>query len=151
VIQPVAAVAVALGGAVLALLPGQIPGAGLAAIGDMTSPAFFPILAALLVLAAGAALLLRPAAPVPAEADAEDAGGIGKPLIFAAMMIGGALLTPVLGGLLTLFLLMCGAAAIAGARRPVPTLLVAACGVLVVHLLFERTLKVLLPPGLLFG
>lgn len=148
-IQPVAVVALALGGAVLALLPGQIPGAGLAAIGDMTSPAFFPILAALLVLASGIALLPRPAAAE--AADAEETGGIGKPLIFAAMMIGGALLAPVLGGLLTLFLLMCGAAAIGGARRPVPTLVLAACGVLVVHLLFERTLQVLLPPGLLFG
>jgi len=149
VIQPVAVVALALGGAVLALLPSQIPGAGVSAIGDMTSPAFFPILAALLVLAAGAALLRRPAAQGPTET--EEPGGIGRPLLFAAMMIGGAALTPVLGGLFTLFLLMCGAAAIAGARRKLPTLVLAASGVLVVHLLFERTLKVLLPPGLLFG
>ena len=146
-----AAAGIALGGAALLLVPAQIPGESLAAIRDMRSPAFFPVLAALLALSAGIALLpaaLRPGAvteaPEPAPPHPRRA------LVLAGLLTGGAVLAPVLGGLPVIFLLMLAVGAVLGDRRPLRMLLLAAAGTAVVHLLFERTLKVLLPPGVLF-
>jgi len=135
-----------LGAAALALVPREIPGQSLAAIGDMRSPAFFPVLAAILALSAGLSLLpaaLR--APPPVEMPPYPARAVA----LAALLVGGAVLAPVLGGLLDIFLLMLAVGFVLGDRRPLRMLLLAACGTMLVHLLFERMLKVILPPGLL--
>lgn len=142
----VAAMGIALGAAALALIPAQIPGESLAAVGDMRSPAFFPVLAALLTLSAG--LVLVPAAFRPGEQPAPPHPR--RAMTLAVLLTGGAVLTPVLGGLLVIFLLMLAVGWVLGDRRPVRMLLLAAVSVGVVHVLFERTLKVLLPPGMLF-
>jgi len=143
----VAGIAIALGLGALALLPSQIPGENLAAIGDMRSPAFFPILSALLLVGAGVALL--PAALAGAAWEKPErplrAAGLG------AFLVAGALAAPLIGGLAAIFILMVGTAVILGARRPVPVLLLAAISTAIVHGLFERTLKVLLPAGRIFG
>lgn len=143
----VAAMGIALGAAALTLIPAQIPGENVAAIGDMRSPAFFPVLAALLCLAAGLALV--PAAFRPEEADPAPPHP-RRAVLLAFLLGGGAVLTPVLGGLLVIFLLMLAVGWVLGDRRPLRMLLLAAVSVGVVHVLFERTLKVLLPPGILF-
>ncbi len=143
----VAAMGIALGAAALALIPAQVPGESVAAIGDMRSPAFFPVLAALLCLAAGLALV--PAAFRPQEVEAAPPHP-RRGVLLAFLIGGGAVLTPVLGGLLVIFLLMLAVGWVLGDRRPVRMLLLAAVSVGVVHVLFERTLKVLLPPGILF-
>jgi MFS family permease len=142
----VASTGVALGAAALALIPAQIPGESLAALGDMRSPAFFPVLAALLCLAAGLALI--PAAFRPEEEPAPPHPR--RAMTLAVLLTGGAVLTPVLGGLLVIFLLMPAVGWLLGDRRPLRMLLLAAVSVGIVHLLFERTLKVMLPPGMLF-
>lgn len=143
----VAATGISLGAAALALIPAEIPGESLAAVGDMRSPAFFPVLAALLTFAAG--LVLVPAAFRPGEAETSPPYP-GRAALLALLLVGGALLVPVLGGLLVIFLLMLAVGWLLGDRRPLRMLLLAAIGTGIVHLLFERTLKVLLPPGILF-
>jgi hypothetical protein len=143
----VAASGIALGAATLALIPREIPGESLAALSDMRSPAFFPVLAALLALAAGLALVpaaFRPGEPPPPPAHPRRAA------MLALLLIGGALLTPVLGGLLVIFLLMLAVGWLLGARHTLRMLAIAAIATATVHILFERTLKVLLPPGVLF-
>ena len=142
----VAGLGIALGLAALVLLPSQIPGESLAAIGDMRSPAFFPILAALLSIGAG--VLLMPAA-LHGSAEAAPAPDYPKRAwMLAALLLVAALVTPVLGGLVVLFLLVIGTAWIAGERRWPRLLLLAVVIVLAVHLLFERTLKVMMPTGI---
>lgn len=142
----VAGSAIVLGGAALLLIPWQIPGESLAAINDMRSPAFFPVLAAMIAILAGAALL-RPGPAEPAEAAPENPG---RTWVLAALVLGSAVLTPVLGGLPVIFVMMAATARVMGERRPLRVLALAGISVLVIHLLFERTLKVLMPPGLLF-
>ena len=138
-----AGLAIGLGCVALALIPSQILGESLAAIHDMRSPAFFPILAAGIAILAGAALL-RPAAPAELDPPPESPR---RARLLAGCVLGAAILTPLLGGLPVIFLMMAFTAWVMGERRPLPILALAGLSVLVVHLLFERTLKVLLPPG----
>lgn len=142
----VAAVAIGTGAAALLLLPAQIPGETLAAATDMRSPAFFPVVSAGIAILAGLGVLAQvgrlPAEDAPPERPARG-------VAMAVLILAGALLTPVLGGLPAIFLLMLASAWLMGERRAWRAVLLAAIAVLVVHLLFERTLKVLLPPGVL--
>ncbi len=129
-----------LGLAVLVLLPDQVPGATLAAIGDMRSPAFFPALAAVLVLVAGAAILLA-----SGRADAQPAED--RPLLPWATMvaaIAGAASIPLVGIHAGLAVTILSVGLVLGAR-PVPLVLIGAGTIAGVHLLFVRVLKVVFP------
>lgn len=66
----VAVTSIATGASTLALVPNEIAGQTLAAIGDMNSPAFFPIIAAVLMTICGIFLALGAIAKTYSDKDA---------------------------------------------------------------------------------
>lgn len=135
----------AIGALVLWSLPGQIGARGLAQAIDASGPGFFPILAALLAMGAGAWCL------VEASLAREHAGG--EPLILrrsgwvAALLLLGWVGLHTIGMLMSLGCMTAGLAVAFGARRVAPIVALALLTPLAIHLLFERTLKILLPAG----
>jgi hypothetical protein len=132
--------AAALGGAVLLLVPAQVPGQTVAAIGDMRSPAFFPVLAAIIVLAAAAGIILGRARAEPAEAEAMPA----RPWAAMAAVIAGAAVVPLAGIYAGLALAMLGIGIVLR-TRPLALAITGCLSLAAVHLLFARTLKVVFP------
>ncbi|MEO0960010.1 MAG: tripartite tricarboxylate transporter TctB family protein [Pseudomonadota bacterium] len=122
-------------------------GAGIEALGDMTSPAFFPACGAIALTLASLAIATR-SLSAPAAA-ALQSPGLRPPLVLLAvfvmvLLIGwiGFLETLVLG-----LLVLPPVFGLRGLRLILPT---AAAVPLAVHLLFERVLLVRFPDGLVF-
>lgn len=145
----VGALTAAIAIAALLLVPGEVASGGLAEVGDVRSPAFFPILGAGLLLALSSGLIFRSlrrgasgghVAPVVALPPARVAG---------ALLAAGAVVVW-LGFLPTAALLIVTLSYIFGARRH--RLVVGLCvGVPIgIQLLFRDVLNVLLPAGILF-
>ncbi|HEV8673516.1 MAG TPA: tripartite tricarboxylate transporter TctB family protein [Methylomirabilota bacterium] len=138
----------AVGGATLILLPAQIPGASLADVSEMRSPAFFPIVAATAVILASVADATR----VLAGGGAKDAEPwrwrrpLGLALAFALYL----LLVPLLGMMTSAFLLMVVMSRVFGYPRAGRVLVVALATTALIYVLFERVLLVLFPHGLIF-
>ena len=148
----VGALTAAIAIAALLLVPGEVASGGLAEVGDVRSPAFFPILGAGLLLALSSGLIFRSlrrgasgghVAPVVALPPARVAGVAGALLAAGAVVVW-------LGFLPTAALLIVTLSYIFGARRH--RLVVGLCvGVPIgIQLLFRDVLNVLLPAGILF-
>jgi hypothetical protein len=147
----VALAAVALGAAMLALIPVEVPGESMAAIGDMASPAFFPIVSAGAIVVLGALLgvkaLLQPAAGRHAwEAPERPAALAAVAALFCLYAAG----IHHLGMISASVVLLLAMPWLFGLRNRIVILVVAMLTPLTVYLLFERALLVLLPHGRIF-
>lgn len=132
--------AVALGVAVLLLVPLQVPGETIAAIGDMRSPAFFPVLAAIIVLAGAVCTVLSRSSAEPAEPEAIPT----RPWVAMVAVIAGGAVVPLFGIYAGLIAAMLGVGIVLR-TRPLALAITAGFSLAAVHLLFERTLRVVFP------
>lgn len=134
----------ALGLAALWLVPAQVAPDGFARLGEVRSPAFFPILAAALTLVLSLALvlrgLLRPAPPTELRAP-------GRVLPVGAALVLAAVLVFPLGYLVTAALLIVALSYAFGGRRHAVILAMAVLVPVAIQLLFVSGLNVLLPEG----
>lgn len=144
----VALIALAVGAATLLLVPSQVSGESLAAIRDVQSPAFFPILAGLVMLACGAVLL--------GEAIADQRKGTGIAVVFQRpAYVGGAMVIIAALAAATPYIGMSKASGVAILAlglliEPQRWRLILPAAVVVptvIYLLFERLLLILLPEG----
>lgn len=144
----------------LALVPAQVGGAGLDAIANMRSPAFFPVLAGASMALLSIALILRGAVaeilarrePDTTTADADmwpDMPDRRLALLVGALLFASVVSLPRLGYMTTVGALMLGLALAFGYRRW--WLLIVLCTVtpIGIFVTFEAVLRVLLPRGTL--
>lgn len=133
----------------LLLIPSEVSRDAFRSFGNVRSPAFFPVLASMLLLLFSVALLVRawrrrsapharPALP-PARVAA-----VAASLLIAGLMIAWLGFGP------TAFALILGLSFSFGARNPVTVLVLAVAVPTVIHVLFRSMLDVLLPTGVLF-
>jgi len=133
-----------LGLGVLALIPAEVSRDGFARMGDVRSPAFFPILAggamtllSILLLARGA---LRTVPPVTVDR-------LPRILAVTLSLCGATILIFWLGYVATSALLIAALSWAFGNRRHWTILAMAVLVPIGIHLLFEGVLNVLLPEG----
>jgi hypothetical protein len=146
--------ATVLGGSTLLLVPQQISGESIHAIGSMRSPAFFPVLGALLMCLVALLLTIRAVKPAPARLEASETAKAGISLKRAGVM--GALIFAY-GGLVfvlgmvpaSALFIVCAARAFGYTNHWGIGALAVVTPVLV-YLLFEKLLNVLLPTGWVF-
>ncbi|NBC89141.1 MAG: hypothetical protein GVX90_06590 [Alphaproteobacteria bacterium] len=134
----------AVGLGALVLVPVQVEQGGLVGFGDVRSPAFFPVLAAVLTVGLSIALLVRGmvrAAPAVKVANAPRVLAVTGALAAATAAIFW------LGYLITAGLLIAALSRALGNRRPLIILVLAVAVPAGIHLLFEGALNVLLPAG----
>jgi len=143
----VALVGLVLGVGTLALVPRQVDGHSLADISNLSSPAFFPILVALSLVAGSLLLVLRPG--TAAEAD-ERIEAPGRLALTAGWLVAYAVLLPLLGTVVSSVLSVLAMGAILGYRRWAVLTAAALAVPLAVYGLFRRLLYVLLPEGMFF-
>ncbi len=151
------AVTLLLGLAALSLVPAEVDSAGFAAIGDMRSPAFFPLVAGGLLTVFSALLILRAliwggtrsgaAEPADPNAPQQPAAEPRRVVLTAGLLVLATAAIFWLGFLLTAGGLVAGLATILGYRRYWLVLLLAVSVPAGIHILFEQLLSVLLPRG----
>ena len=147
----VALVSLAIGAAILAFVPDEIAGQTLSAIGDMNSPAFFPIIAAALMVLCGAILALGSAAR--RQSGDDDWVTFKRPgpvLTVMAMFVLFATGTHYIGMVASSVITILVMAVFLGYRNLWVLVPVALLVPAVIYLLFERVLLILLPRGTLF-
>lgn len=146
-----ALVATAIGGAMLAVMPTQGGATVGAALGDLQSTAFFPTLASLLMLVLGLLLLFR--AVVDRRGDGTFVIEFPRPLQVAGVSL---LLIAYLVAIPRLGMMVASMAAILLLglaidwrywKLVIPAAIVVPLGI---YYLFERFLRIILPPGTLF-
>ena len=148
----VALTSVAVGGAILALVPYEIAGQTLAAVSDMNSPAFFPIIAAALLIICGLVLGVGALAAIRVggheDVEFKRRGSVLTVMaIFVLFAIGTNFLGMIPSAVLTIL-----AMAWFLEYRNAWVLIPVAVGVpAVIYVLFERVLLILLPRGVLFS
>ena len=149
------------GFAALSLVPAEVDSAGFAAIRDMRSPAFFPLVAGGLLTVFSALLILRAligggmqsplatgdAKPADQDAPQDPAAEPWRVALAAGLLVLAAAGIFWLGFLLTAGGLVAGLAAILGYRRYWLIVLLAVSVPAGIHVLFEQLLSVLLPRG----
>lgn len=135
----------AVGIFVLWSLPGQIGADGLGQALDAAGPGFFPILAALLAMGAGVWCLAE-ASLAKGHADGEPLALRRSGWVVMVLLLGWAGLHTI-GMVMALGCMTAGLAVAFGERRAVPVVVLALLTPLAIHLLFEKTLKILLPAG----
>ena len=148
----VALVAGLIGAATLLLVPSQISGETLAALGNMESPAFFPILAAWLIVVCSIGLGLRSLAHGGAAQQARVEFPRPWPVlsvivIFVLFAAG----TYYLGMVPAAILMIMVMAYLPGYRKPKIVLPVAVAVPVGIYFLFEKLLLILLPSGVIFS
>lgn len=143
----VSLIGVAVGSATLALVPRQIQGASLADGADMRSPAFFPVLAAGVVILASVVDAVR---VVTGAAGEREPWSWHRPLVLTVAFLVFLLLVPALGTMTAAFLLMLAISLVFGHPRIGWSLTVALVTTVLIYLLFERLLLVLFPHGRIF-
>lgn len=152
--------------AVMIALPVDVPGAGFASLADMSSPAFFPVLAAILVSLSAIALLVRSLAQarrdlndIPPVSDNDLVNGSHRhfghddlkgPALMLAACIVYIPLIHTLGMVTASGLVIATLPALFGYRDWRWIAIVAVSVPIAVYVLFERTLKVLFPHGAIF-
>lgn len=147
----VAAVAGALGIGVLWLVPTQVPGATLAAVSDMRSPAFFAIVNGGFLVCCALVLMLRTVLGGGAEGEP-----VAPPRAFRRLIAVLVLLVLYVAGIRTLGMVVASVAVMPamgialGYRRLSVLIPVALIFPLVIYVLFEKALLILLPHGVLF-
>lgn len=138
-----------LGVATLALVPWGVSGASLAAVLDMRSPAFFPILTASLLGVFGAVLVVR-AWRAPGEVAPGPVAAPGRVLAVAGVLIIYGIAVPWLGMFVSSGIVIVLLAWILGERRGLRVAGLAVAVPLLVYFLFERYLLILFPRGIWF-
>jgi hypothetical protein len=145
----VAVVAGALGSATLLLVPYQVSSATLAAIADMQSPGFFPVLAGGLIVACAMALAAKSLLPTGAHARHEvEFPQPGFVLAIGAIIILFAAGCQLIGMIPSAAAVIIGMGYLWGFRD---LKILIAVGILVpaaIYLLFEKTLLIILPRGM---
>ena len=148
----VALISLAIGVLTLALVPKEIAGQTLAAIGDMNSPAFFPIIAALLMTICGATLALRAIARGSTDKEATiEFKRSGSVFTVMAMFVLFAVATHFIGMLVSAVATILVMAWFLNYRNLWVLIPVAVAVPAVIYLLFERVLLILLPRGVLIS
>jgi hypothetical protein len=145
----VAVAAMALGLATLALVPHQIAGETLAAIADMQSPAFFPVFAGGLLTLCGSMLVARTMLVAGAyEPEAMAFPNIGFVLAIGAIILLFAVGCLLIGMVPSAAVVIIGMGYLWGYRDLrilVPVGIMVSVGI---YLLFEKTLLIILPRGM---
>jgi len=144
----VAGIAAVAGIGAIQVMPQQVGGEDLRALGDMSSPAFFPALGALLLTVLGALLALRTLLAPPPEASAATHAIHWRRVLLLMALVSGYVGLIFAIGMVPASMLFIPAAALAyGSRRFVAIGVLALAIPALVHVLFERILRVLLPEG----
>lgn len=136
--------------AVLVLIPRQIAGEGIAALSNLRSPAFFPVLAALAMAGLSGLVILRAGIGLWRHGGGPRAvpgPGSLRVAVVAAILGAAAAGMFTLGFLPTGVLTIAALAVLFDYRRPGPLLVVMLVVPGVIHLLFEQALMVMLPRG----
>lgn len=153
-------VVLGLSAGLLALLPAQVGGAGLDAIANMRSPAFFPVLAGAAMTLLSIALILRGAVTeiraqrktVATTADPDmrsDMPDLRWVLLVSTLLFASVISLPRLGYMATVGALMLGIALAFGYRRWWVLIVLCTVTPVVIFVTFESFLRVLLPRGAL--
>jgi len=147
----VSLVAVSFGGGILAAIPYQVPGATLADVSNMGSPAFFPILAGAFLVLCAAALALRTvlgqASAAGSDEDSPDAAGYKRLISVAVLLVVYLFAIRSIGMIVSSMVLIVVMAPLLNYGRWRVILAVALLCPLAVFVLFEKTLRILLPHG----
>ena len=162
----VSTLALTVSAMVITALPVDVPGAGFASLADMSSPAFFPFLAAILVSLSATALLVRSLAQawrdlndIPLESDNDLVKGSNRhfghddlkgPALMLAACIVYIPLIHRLGMITASGLVIATLPALFGYRDWRWIAIFAVSVPITVYILFERILKVLFPHGAIF-
>jgi hypothetical protein len=144
----VAVIGVAIGCAGLALLPGQIPGASLAAWADMRSPAFFPIWASIVVLTASLVTGAQALAGILRSEDPEFR--LARPARVAAILAAFVVLAPLIGTLTMMIAMMIALSLAFDYPRLGRATVLALVSTAAIYLSFEKGLLILFPHGVLY-
>jgi putative tricarboxylic transport membrane protein len=148
----VAVVAGGLGIATLVLVPHQIAGQSLAAIGNLESPAFFPVLTgAVMVISAGALAVRALVAARATHGPRVTFPRFPFVLAVAAVFVAFAAGTHLIGMLPSAVAVILGLAYLWEFRDWRILVPVAVLVPLAIYVLFEKTLLVILPRGIVFG
>jgi Tripartite tricarboxylate transporter TctB family len=144
----VALVAAALGLATLLLVPYQIAGESLAAIVNMQSPAFFPVFAGGLILVCAGTLAARSLLPAGAHAQERmEFANVGFVLAIGAIIILFAAACLVIGMIPSAAVTIICMGYLWGFRDLKILIPVAILVPTAIYLLFEKTLLIILPRG----
>ena len=147
----VASISLAIGVAVLLLVPSQISGETVAAIRDMQSPAFFPILAACLMVLCSLILGIRSArslrGPVEARIQVEQPRAV---LAVTGVFVLFAVGTYYFGLLVACTVTILVMGYFLNYRQPMVLVPFSIGMPICIYVLFERTLRIILPEGVLF-
>jgi hypothetical protein len=148
----VAIIAVVIGLITLLLVSSQVPGESLAAIKNINSPAFFPILSSCLIILCGVVLGLK--SIISAQVAPKTAPLLTdrpwRQFLIMLFFILYTLAINILGMMTAGFLVIIGLSYFLGYRKLKVILAVAIFVPVMVYLLFERLLLVILPHGGLF-
>lgn len=153
-------VVLGLSAGLLSLVPAQVGGAGLNAIANMRSPAFFPLLAGAAMALLSIALILRGAIAeiraqrrtVATTVDADmwpDMPDLCLVFLVAALLFASVVSLPRLGYMATVGALMLGIALAFGYRRWWVLIVLCTVTPVVIFVMFDSVLRVLLPRGAL--
>jgi putative tricarboxylic transport membrane protein len=147
----VALIAAAIGAAMLWVLPYQISQESIASIADPNSPAFFPIVSALIVIICGLVLLFKTFTLDRFE-DERMVLIPNPPFLLLMFFIFGCytFLIWIMGMVTASFLMIPAMAYALGYRKLFTTLAVAVSVPLILFILFEKFLLIILPHGYLF-
>lgn len=145
----VGSAAAVLGVAALALIPSEVSRDAFGSLGNVRSPAFFPLLASALLILFSAALLVR-----GWQRRGPRAAGIKLPparvFAVAGLLAGAGVAVTTLGFAPTAFALIVGLSYAFGARSHATVLGLALTVPATIQVLFTSFLDVLLPRGVLF-
>ena len=145
-----------VGIAVLLLVPVQISGESLAAITNVQSPAFFPILNAVFLTGCGLVLIFRRSASIRDSGDSGDSGDDGAArhpgtLIATVALIGVYLvLVRYVGMVVSSAIAIAAMSVLFGYRNKAVIAVSTVVVPLLIYLLFEKVLRILLPHGAVF-
>lgn len=146
----VALIAVVIGGGTLLLVPFQVKGESLGALLEVQSPAFFPILAALIMLLNAVVLLVQ---VIGRDREAGLYVRFDRPLDVLygiGVMVGFVAATPWIGMTAASAIAILALGLFMEPRRWKAIVLTAVIVPVAIYLLFERLLLILLPEGTLF-
>jgi len=146
-------VAALVGISVLLLVPFQIPGESWGSITDVQSPAFFPILNAVFLMACGLAQIITSRQP-PISAGGADGVEMtsypNKLVVIVALLMIYLFLIQHIGMVVSSGVAIAAMSVLLGYRNKVVIAISSIIFPIVIFVLFEKILKILLPHGVLF-
>lgn len=143
--------ALTLAFAALLTIPSQVSSDAFKSLGNIRSPAFFPIIASGLLGVFATLLIVRSGAAKGADKLKRSIALPGMRVLVVALILGAAgVALGLLGFLPTAFALIIGLSVAFGARSYWTVIALAIAVPVAIHLLFRSVLNVLLPSGVLF-